>query len=574
MPKWMDDCVASYKKKHPDADEDKAWRICTAAYKKKFGHSPDREDVIMPQLMALQERVGTEGTVLRFSDAEKRELLQRAVHELFDEPDEYGYVPWTDAWYITAVYDSHVVVSHKFRLYAVPYEVVDHGTVELGKPEEVVSAHVSAEAEIWSLMMNEGWLPQGLFSPDLMDTDFVWLSDEYLESEDKTKLNRREHRKLPYKVLGEPSVEGWISAWLQVTCETYLRPDLVGGPGREQAIRILKENMPDGVALSDTGNVELTEDTDEAVLFEGQIGDFIVEEATAEEKEKFALVFSGNVIPRPDTEYGVQSVNNRLYPAEAIAESYKRSLDYIKEGGVATVYTSHAAASYSAGRLPIGRVLDYSHEGGALRFRGGIVETAEGADAMKLLEAGVLGTVSLRSYDWESHTEEVDGLGKMEVIDWCVIKGIDFATSPGLPGTQVTKEEQAMKLDLSELTLEQLQEERPDLVTELVAGIEPEPQPVDEAERFERAVLEAACTGMASVVAAEIRERAEGIDQIPEVLAEARQAAISRVYAGRHGGGEPENLKGEGTPPEPPEEEEEDLSDTQKSIVENAGGTV
>jgi hypothetical protein len=567
MPKWVDACVASYKEEHPNEPASKAWRICTAAYKKKYGHAPAREDVIRPHLAMLQEKVGTEEVKLSFSDDEKRQLLQNAVHILYGEPDDYGYVPWTQSWYITAVYDSHIVVCHLDLLYAIPYTVIDRLTVTLGEPEEVVAAYVTAEAEILDLLMHEGWLPKGTTQADLADGDFAWLSFEHQEG----KRNRA-HRRLPFKVRGEVSVEGWLAAWRAIQRTTYLRPNLSGGPDRKQVIAKLESAMPSEVKLDDDGHVSIEEEARDSILFEGQLEDFKVEEATAVEREKFALVFSGNVIPKPNTEHGVWSVNQRLYTTEAVDESYQRSLAYLEDGGVATVYTSHAAASHHMGRLPVGRVLGYSHDEAALRFRGGIVGTAEGNDAIKLLEAGVLGTVSLRAYEWESHHEEVDDLGECEVVDWCIIKGIDFATSPGLPGTQVKKEEEEREMKLSELTLEELQKERPDLVAELVAEAAPPPPDPEPDEAYELAILQAANSGLASVVATQIRERAKTIEEIPAVLAEARQAAIAVVYAQRQAG-KPDNLRGAGTPaPPPPPPAEDELTDTEKAIIEGAGG--
>lgn len=597
MPAWMDKCVESVlsaweadPKKRPkprekgQSKESQAWAICTAQYKKKFGHAPEREAFIRPQLLYLQEKYGGEEVKLTFSDDEKRELLQRAVHDLYGEPEGYGLSPWS-TWYVVTVYDDHAVVRHGDRLYAIPYAIIDHHTAELGEPEEVVAAFVTAEAETHDILLYEGWLPKGMTQTDLDDGDFAWLSFEYQKAsaDERDKMNKRMHRKLPFKIHGKVSVEGWLAAWTAARWTTYLRPSLRGGIARDEVMSKLKEAKPAKIGLDEEGRASVKEGMDEEsagrILYEGELRDYVVEDATQAERDKFSLVFSGTVIPKPNTEHGVWSLNKRLYPPQSVDETYDRSTQFIDEGGVATVFTSHAAASDHTGRLPIGKVLSYSRDDGAVRFRGGIVDTAEGADAIKLLEAGVLGTVSLRSYDWESHKEEVKELGPCEVVDWCVICGIDFATAPGLPGTKVKKEE--VEMDLNKLTLEELREQRPDLIAELVAEApateeETNEQEPNEEAKLRLAVLEASCTGISSVVARMLSEKVKSVDDIEGVLEEVRRAAIQEVY-GTVRKTDATNLRGKSGDDETKKEpvtEDVELSDMQKQVVEAAGGTV
>jgi hypothetical protein len=324
----------------------------------------------------------------------------------------------------------------------------------------------------------------------------------------------------------------------------------------------------------------ISEESGKDVVFEAALSDFVLEEMTPEEQDRFAYVFSANAIPPPNTEYGVHSKNRRLYPPSAVDETYDRTHMFLQEGGVATIYTSHTAAMPAAARLPVGKVLDVSRAGAAVKVRGGIVDTTEGQDAIKLLEAEVLGTISLRTHEWESHMEEIGDLGRLEVIDWCVIQGVDFTSSPGLPGTQVHKEEQEDKtMELKELTLEELNSQRPDLVEELLAGHTAEPTfetPPDVA--LELAILQAASAGMASVVASKLRDKVEAIEDIAEHVEAARTEAIQEVYRGRQTEAKPAKMKGVATPAAdlPPREEkpeQQELTETQQEILAGLGAT-
>lgn len=575
MPKWMDKCVASYQKQHPDDDEASAWAVCTTQYKKKFGHSPTREDVA-ESLLAIQEAVGTEGLQLTFSDSEKESLLRQALELKFKEESGDVWVGW---WFIVSVYDTHVVVfrEEEQRLFAVPYIIVDRYTANLGDKVEVVAAHVQEETEILHLLMFEGWLPPKTTVNDLPDSSFAWLSNEYFSAgeERRAKMNKREHRQLPYKLNDEVNLYGWLASMRAVNWSTYLRPSFEGGPDRSKCYSVLMEACPKQVSFDEEGEYSVIEDTGNGAIFEATLSGFMMEEATIEEKGKFAFVFSANAIPKANTEHGVYSRNRRLYPPDAVDETYDRTQEFLLEGGVATIYTSHTAAMPAAARLPVGKVLEIGRAGTAVKVRGGIVDTVEGQDAVKLLDAGVLSTVSLRTHRWESHMEEVGELGNIEVMDWCVIQGVDFTSAPGLPDTQVKKEEVTM--DLKDLTLEELNSQRPDLVEELLAGHEAEPTfQTPPEDVLELAILQAASTGIASVVAAKLRAVAKTVEEIEPNVEQARKDAVQEVFRGREASREPQAPKGESTPAAevPPKVEDEPLSDTKQEIITNLGGTL
>lgn len=306
-----------------------------------------------------------------------------------------------------------------------------------------------------------------------------------------------------------------------------------------------------------------------AVMLEHEAIDYMVEEATPEEKERFDLVFSAAVIPAPRSKKGVWSKNNRLYPPKAVDETFSRSKRFLAGGGVVSVFANHAS-SWST-KLPVGAVTEFYRDGKAIRFRAGIVGTTEGQDVIRLLNAGVLKTVSLRSHDWDSEWDDVDGReGKVEVIKHATIHGIDFAIYPGLSGTTVKKEDQEM--DLKELTLAELQEARPDLITEILEAQAPEPEVVEVTPAevtLQLAIAEASNTGMGSLVAKYLEEHCKAPEDIPEHIEAARTHALSELYAGRRPAAS--NNKGQsGEPPEPEGEDEDtddELSEEQQEMV-------
>jgi uncharacterized Zn finger protein (UPF0148 family) len=92
------------------------------------------------------------------------------------------------------------------------------------------------------------------FSPltegELADGDFAWLSNAYRAG----KEPKSSGRKLPYKVNGKVSEEGWKAAWTRAHQEGT---DFSGGPSREAVIAKLKRDKPKGVEISESVEVNM-----------------------------------------------------------------------------------------------------------------------------------------------------------------------------------------------------------------------------------------------------------------------------------------------------------------------------
>ena len=162
------------------------------------------------------------------------------------------------------------------------------------------------------------------------------------------------------------------------------------------------------------------------------------------------------------------SGNGRFYPAEFIDESIARTSKWLEQGHATTMHKSHEA--WMRGDLPIGAVFTLKHEGGKMLFDAQISPTKDGSDMMTLIEDKVMSRVSLRSTQYESKMEKLEG-ESLDVMKWAVFEGIDFCERPGIQGAGIIKileaapkwaEENNMNWD--EITLEALRENRPDLL--------------------------------------------------------------------------------------------------------------
>lgn len=90
------------------------------------------------------------------------------------------------------------------------------------------------------------WAPSGTTEGDLDDGDFAWLSDAYLDGEESAS----EGRKLPYKINGEVNERGWRAAWSMAS-----KANLDGGPDLNEVRRTLLDDRPEGIEVSDEGEM-------------------------------------------------------------------------------------------------------------------------------------------------------------------------------------------------------------------------------------------------------------------------------------------------------------------------------
>jgi hypothetical protein len=162
--------------------------------------------------------------------------------------------------------------------------------------------------------------------------------------------------------------------------------------------------------------------------------------------------------------------------------------------------------------------------------------------------------------------EEVGDLGRCEVITSGTIHGVDFAEFPGLPDTRIRQEE--VEMDIKSVTLEELRTERPELIAELVGAIPPAQPVPDPAKELRLAVLEAACSGVASVVAAYLTEHVKTVEEIPGAIEDARKAALEHLTRPVQA----INLRGDGGPAPVPAAVPDQLTDAQHDMIAAAGG--
>jgi len=198
------------------------------------------------------------------------------------------------------------------------------------------------------------------------------------------------------------------------------------------------------------------------LLLEALIGPDSITEADGAFRFEGAAVFENAL-----------SGNGRFYPASFIDESIKRTLDWQSKGHVTTIHSSHASAF--EGRLPVGKATVLEHTDGALRFKGQISKTTEGADIVRLVKDNVISLVSIRSSQFDYTTEKMEtpeGKEPVDVMHWAVIEGIDFCERPGITGAGITRilesaptwAQKENDMEWSEITLESLRENRGDLL--------------------------------------------------------------------------------------------------------------
>jgi len=162
------------------------------------------------------------------------------------------------------------------------------------------------------------------------------------------------------------------------------------------------------------------------------------------------------------------SGNRRFYPAEFIDESIVRTEQWVSQGHATTMHRSHE--SWFEGAMPIGKIFALRHEDGKMVFEAQISPTSDGSDMMTLIEDGVMSRVSLRSTQYESKSEKLEG-ETFDVMKWAVFEGIDFCERPGIQGAGIIKIlEEAPKwaeennMDWNEVTLEDVRANRSDLL--------------------------------------------------------------------------------------------------------------
>ena len=263
----------------------------------------------------------------------------------------------------------------------------------------------------------------------------------------------------------------------------------------------------------------------------------------------------------------------RYYSPEFNTLCMEQSVERIKRGFPCTVYNRHGAALgglfSSSDKSPVGIIESFERGEDQVEFVMFVSPTSEGRDLIQLCYDGVLGPTSVRIYDPVSVAHSLDDedededrkYGEIsEMLDG-YIGGIDFCDSPGIngagivgvlesmPGWKPISEEESM--EISELTMESLREERPDLVEEIaastiealgergggeqVATLEEQVATLEETVANLTLVVrieQAAQIGVGRKTAELLRERVASLEDIETELPKARAEALDEFTRG------------------------------------------
>jgi hypothetical protein len=453
----------------------------------------------------------------------------------------------------------------------------------------------------------EGWLSGS--QNDLDDGDFAWISNAYKKASpaEREKMNKGEHRKLPFKVHGKVNVRGWRAAWVAAANPGSARAlkSYSGGPSREQVLAKLRANKPKGITIGDDNSITGEEALLDTVLLETDQKVIITEET-----ENGELHFEGVALVD-----NAMSQNRRFYSATFNSRCMEETNRVIEEGGVVTIFSRHGRALGSFGSLPtglpVGKVPQLFREGNEIRYKGVIVPTTEGKDMMTLMKTGVMFGTSIRANKYESQPREFEGETVEEMVS-ATLAGIDFTDDPGIKGAGVVRileeapkwEQEEQEMNWEELKLEELLEHAKPLLDEYAATVAEAvgeqatalqgkvaeleeavvkltEEKVTLAEQATAAteqlaivglklkVAEAAHVGMSKSIYEELASAVAKEEDIPALLAEAKDKALAVALSGVSRG-EP---KGQTSFEDEDEDEDEEpqMTEEAKKILSLAG---
>jgi len=180
------------------------------------------------------------------------------------------------------------------------------------------------------------------------------------------------------------------------------------------------------------------------------------------------------------------SKNNRYYGGRFNDKATEETNQYMAQGNLVTLYSRHAKALPHDGAvrdLPVGQVVKpLAREGRVIVYEAVIAPTQDGKDVMALLRTFKKLPTSIRSTRYESRMVQMNGQPVEEMLS-AVICGIDFTDEPGIEGAGVreileeapkieeVKQQEEEDMDLKELTLAMLEENRKDLLEQHAATV-------------------------------------------------------------------------------------------------------
>jgi len=294
----------------------------------------------------------------------------------------------------------------------------------------------------------------------------------------------------------------------------------------------------------------------------------------------------------------------RYYSPEFNDRCMENTNKFMDLGHTVTMYNTHGSAMGSmfgaSTKNPIGKVQgELWRDGPEIKYHGFISATAEGQDVIRLLFDTVMGESSVRMAEVQSilHSlsdgdadgdEEGEDYGYIEEMQSARLAGIDLCDHAGITGAGLVKileesmtfalpeltseEEDIVEIKWEELTLEELLENRKDLLDDHVATMletvtvqqeatqaeldaakveletaqakivalkeAPETNEEDAARiaslELDLAIEQAAQIGVGREIAAALKEGVTTIEDIPKVLAAVREEAFMRALAGQN----------------------------------------
>jgi len=312
------------------------------------------------------------------------------------------------------------------------------------------------------MAITEGWLTVSQNTLD--DGDFAWISDAYRKAKDKSKMNKGEHRKLPYKIHGKVNVAGWRAAWIAVANPGTARAlkSYAGGPSREEVLAKLRRAKPSGITIEKDNSIHGEEmpKNGQAVLAASKRGFDVLEDSDEGLKIAGVALIDGAI-----------SSNNRYYSAEFNDKCMAATNKYMAEGGTVTIYSRHGNALGKPGEmptaLPIGKVTEPLYRNGSeIWYNGFIAPTTEGKDVITLVKTKVMLATSIRAplSSYKSRMRKMNGREVEEALE-AVIVGIDLTDDAGIKGAGIRRvlEEAPIwdkedEMDWEKVTLEDLVE--------------------------------------------------------------------------------------------------------------------
>ena len=303
---------------------------------------------------------------------------------------------------------------------------------------------------------------------------------------------------VPDRLYGKGIPQKFVNQWIEVF-NSVLDKTSDDGEAYKQAYGVMNKSLhKDGYRQGTDGKwhkggKRKKESFDEMPLLEEFVvapmvraSRIVLEEKTLDAALAEGLTFEGVAL----VDHAVSQLGTgyeRYYSPEFNDFCMSKTNAYMESGHIATVYNSHGSALGGFFTMstedPIGKLVEkLKRVGDEIHYRAHITPTDEGRNNIKLLYDGVRLETSVRIYEHASESCELldkEGKGTGEFIYNMTdgyIGGIDFCDEAGIPGAGVKRileskpawvlKEVEEDMDWKDVTLEELRDQRPDLLQE------------------------------------------------------------------------------------------------------------